>query len=549
MFQFQSLALWNFNAPVETREFQITNCSSVELDVGCTNVGRLIQKLHIKHVGILNFTNILYKDRNQLPEHITFENIGLIPEIPTKIFKQMKNPIATSYTCSINTGAIAVNYVKFSYVNIGTISTGAFQNLTDVKNFTWDNVNIDKVEPLGIQVQMENYNTFNITNCLLKNVQYKAFDIKSTKINLVDSDIEEIFPNGFQVTSLEFDFLNNTVHKLHSFGFTILSQNVSFLNNVFVSLKTSALQGIGPGLLQNVFLNFGQLHFTYNFKNNSIYHADIGSLHPDWNAYKNVKSSLNIVFNSLSCECKELAWIVMKDGLGDEFSSLMKFNHHYLDVRNKNMCLDLNTPCQLPIIVVAGRYHLTSGLCNSKISAKDLCAKYNPKNRADYGFGPSARMFLKRWKNHFPVEEQEDEDFEDFEYPSYYEIQPKMDVRKNARSIFNIPSVAIRNVTEKKSKDFDQVFQITTTPGTHVQQIKHETPIEADSNVEINADQEKEDLLQKIEMNDEETRTHITDKQYNEMQNFADRVSLIHTNGKKSVIYFNLYGNLVEVDE
>ncbi|GLV34271.1 hypothetical protein CBL_00202 [Carabus blaptoides fortunei] len=561
-----NFVLWNFNAPAEIRDLRFTNCSSVEIDLTCTNVGRMIESLHILNVGTLNFTNILYKDWAQLPEKVNFENIKNIPLIPEKTFKQMKYPPASSYRCAVNTKP--VDTITFNNVRIGTIQKDAFHNMTEVKIFNWDNVRVNTMEPLAVKLEMEKDKMFKIINSSFKKLDYKALAIRSPDIQIIGNSFQEFPRNVIDATSFKFDFKNNTIEKVHSFAIILLSQDITIQYNNFTSMKTSALQGIGPGLLENAFMSFGQLKFTYNFNNNTILHSDIGGLNPDWIAYKNVRSYVNAGGNYLPCSCKELGWITLRGGLGDEFSEMMTFNAKYLDKTNHNLCL--NAPCSLPVTVMTGM-HITFGQCGATLPLASWCKKYNPRNTIDYGLGKSAKVVLNKWQNDFPAqqsntEEQSSEDLDELErifelslktedvYSDPQSMGHKYINGKQKESFFKIEKTSFQNGDSSTALPNNiieaigsNVYNATVVPDIYFDE--NDTLSENSTELSYNMDIRNG-------MKDHQNVTHgssqhnIDRKEFDDGQkNFLkESYNQWQAARKKRMVYFKVYGNMMTVE-
>lgn len=522
----------------------------------------MIESLHIQNVGTLNFTNIIYKDTHQLPEKVIFENIKSMPLIPEKAFKQMKYPPASSYRCAVNTKP--VDTITFTNVHIGTIQKDAFHNMTDVKVFDWDSVHVETMEPLAVQVEMEKDKSFRIINSHFKKLDYKAFNARSSSIQIIGNSFQELPRNVIDATSFQFDFKNNTMEKVHSFAIILLSQDITIQYNNFTSMKTSALQGIGPGLLENAFMSFGQLKFTYNFNNNTILHSDIGGLNPDWIAYKNVRSYVYASGNYLPCSCKELGWITLRSGLGEEFSDMMTFNSKYLDKTNHNLCL--NAPCPLPVTVMAAM-HIKFGQCGATLPLASWCKKFDARNTKDYGLGKSAKVVLNKWQNDFLSEQSntEEESYEDLdELERIFELSRKTeDVYSDShRYIIGKPKESFFKIEKTSFQDGDSpttvpnalieavgngVFNATIAPDIYFDEngTLSENSTELAYNIDVRNGVKGQQSASRESLQHKVDKKEFDDGQKNFLKESYEQWQAAR---KKRMVYFKVYGNMMTLE-
>lgn len=275
------------------------------------------------------------------------------------------------FKCSIQ--GMPVNTIFFTDIGqINKIEHHAI-NLTDMSWFTWHNVTINEIEPLGMQVFMEKDKQFTIKQSQVSKVGYRGIILRAHSIFFNQTDILEIEKFGITATVYWFDFTNSKIGIVHPKGFHLLAQNVNIMNNSFSQLEPKAFHGIGPGLLENALVSFGRLRFTYVFSKNKILQANVGSLNPDWEAYKNVKTFLNFTLNHLPCSCSELGWVNLDDGIGSGLADTVSFSTRIMEKKSQNMCVD--APCLLPLGVMS-IMHFVNGSCQKASGLKEVCNKF-----------------------------------------------------------------------------------------------------------------------------------------------------------------------------
>ncbi|GLV34769.1 hypothetical protein CBL_09250 [Carabus blaptoides fortunei] len=261
----------------------------------------------------------------------------------------------------------------FRNVHLDSIEREAFHNLTDMKNFTMENVTINKMHAAAIQVFMVKNSEMRIINSNFGLMEYLSIFVRGDKLSFAHNSVKEMYSNALNATVYDFVFVNNSVGWMHSAALAVLAQNVKILDSSFNYLASGSFQAVGPGLPENALRGFGRLKFIYEFNNNLIESLEVGSLHPDWQAYNNVGSVIKVTYNAIKCTCAELAWLGSKEGFGRDFSALEKFHETVLNVGNNNICSD--APCILPIEAVRMMI-IQDGRCMHSVTQEFMCQQY-----------------------------------------------------------------------------------------------------------------------------------------------------------------------------
>ncbi|KAF2895526.1 hypothetical protein ILUMI_10649 [Ignelater luminosus] len=324
--------IWNFNSPATIHSLTIKNCDTLRLSFTCSSENKPIQWLKIQNIRYLE---ILQPTVSHNPPQIYFENIGHVETIPRHTFVQIKK---TVHKPSCVVPANDLNGIFFKNVHIGTIETEAFKNLTDMKQFSWFNVSVARINLNAIYLSFENGARGSMDKCTLEVVEPIAMRIIGEGFTISRGTIGALWGSGINGTIYEFRFSNNTVGTIQANGIAILALNVEIVDNTFQMLESGAFQKISPGLLHDSRRNFGKLMFSYKFSNNVLQHVEDGGIRPDIIAYKNVAAEVIFSYNTLQCSCEGLTWLGADVDLGYGFSVLKDFNTMILDPRNSNMC-------------------------------------------------------------------------------------------------------------------------------------------------------------------------------------------------------------------
>lgn len=280
--------------------------------------------------------------------------------------------------------------IIFRNTKIGTLEKEAFHNLTNMKTFIFENVTINKVEANSALVFLEQDTDMTINNSNISTLEFESFHVRAKKFNFINNHVKEFHAKSIKASVYDFEFYNNVVGWVHCGAFSILAQNVKISDNHFKYLGTCALQNISPGLPVNALVGFGNLDFTYVFNYNYIDSLEVGSLNPDWKAYRKIGGYLTVKYNALKCTCAELAWLGTKEGYGRDFSSLDDFHEKILNLTNNNVCID--TPCSLPVDAVRHMV-IKDGRCYHNWTAEELCEIYYPSSTVEAMTGTTGRVF------------------------------------------------------------------------------------------------------------------------------------------------------------
>lgn len=336
----------------------------------CTSEGRKIESVHISNVTNLTIVPLVHGLQQSAPEMI-FENIQNMESILSRTFLQIKRYPFSKFGCA--TPVKDLESIVFRNVHIDSIEREAFHNLTNMKNFTMENVTVNKMHAAAIQVFMMKNSEMRIIRNNFGVMEYLSIFVRGDKLFFAHNSVTEMYSNALNATVYDFSFVNNSVGWMHCAALAVLAQNVKILDSSYNYLASGSFQAVGPGLPENSLRGFGRLKFTYEFNNNLIESLEVGSLHPDWQAYKNVGSVIKVTYNAIKCTCAELAWLGSKEGFGRDFSLLERFHETVLKVENNNICSD--APCILPIEAVRLMV-VRNGRCLHNITQEYMCKQY-----------------------------------------------------------------------------------------------------------------------------------------------------------------------------
>lgn len=329
--------LWQFNSPGTITSLTISNCQKLQISFTCINENKPIQWLKIKDVQHLE---IIRPTITHNPPKMIFENIKRLDVLPRETFVQIKK---TVYKPGCFIPVSDLNSIIFKNVNIGTIETEAFKYLSDMENFIWENVSVDKVSFGAVKLEFKEKSKALLKGCDLEVVEPMGFQISGPALSMVQSRYGNLWGSSVNGTIYDFEFNNNTVRNIQAGAISVLAQNVYMVDNHFESIESGAFKKIGPGLLHDSQTNFGRLKFIYHFSNNLIEHVQDGGIRPDIEAYDNVSADIVYKYNTLQCSCESLSWMGADVDLGKGFSVLKDFNAMVLDPLNSNKCSF--TPC------------------------------------------------------------------------------------------------------------------------------------------------------------------------------------------------------------
>lgn len=301
MFQDITFYLNAFSSPGNIESLVIRNCTKVNLLVRCTGEKRnwlTVDILNIKHL-ILERTNFV----SSVSPYFNLKNIDYIESIPSFTFSQYIKPIHTS-GCFVPSR----DFGNFSMtnVNVDTVESNAFYMPSGFGVFEMTNVTIKRLQSSAIMIRYENNGRFIMKNSNFGILEHLAVQLFVKNVTIHNNKFIEISSSGINGSIENFSFTDNTVNTLQPHGFSILSQKVFIQNNKIEYLKSGALEKISPGLLEDSGRNFGSLKFTYLFKENYVNFLDAGSLNPDVDAYNNVRSEVDVIWNQFTCNCEDV---------------------------------------------------------------------------------------------------------------------------------------------------------------------------------------------------------------------------------------------------
>ncbi|XP_050301705.1 uncharacterized protein LOC126739919 [Anthonomus grandis grandis] len=362
-----TLYINQFTAPQTLQDFKIQNCQSVTILTRCSNENKPIKTLQIANVAHLSIQRAPYEP--WLPPTVIFENISYIDEIPAKTFGQIDKSI---YTTGCFVHPIEFQNVLFKNVTIGAIKSEAFVAHHNFHNFTFLNVTVGTIQTSAINIRHDLSGQFEIMHSNIKEIEPLGIRIYGKKAVFAMNDLKEVASSGINATTEHFYFTGNTVGTLQAQAFAVLSTNIYILDNNFQSVKCGAFEKLSPGLLQDSGRNFGKLNFIYDFSKNTLHDLEIGSLHPDYASYENVRTEMMFGKNKIMCSCENLGWLflpaVMDQLIGGPFYEMV------MDDSYGNMCANMhNSSCKFHISVV--NKLIQCGKCLSNITLKEECEK------------------------------------------------------------------------------------------------------------------------------------------------------------------------------
>ncbi|CAG9770489.1 unnamed protein product [Ceutorhynchus assimilis] len=375
-----------FSAPSNIDSLKIQNCNTLSLATRCSGEMRPISKLEIYNIKNLIFQRLQYD--SMLPPTVIFENVSNIDSIPTKSFNQI---IKSYYSVGCYVQPKDFQNVYFRNVTIDTIQSDAFVALNQFKNFSFIGVNIKRIQTHGIRLMQDFKGGFEMKNCVIDTLEYMALQIYGKRTIFADNHFSKISSSGINGTMEDFYFTDNFVETLYPLAFSILGTNIFILQNNFLYMKSSALESLSPGLIQDSGRNFGKLRFVYDFSKNTLSFTEAGSLHPDYVSYENVQTEMMFSRNKILCSCDNLGWLFSPLGHGPNTAQIETFYEMVLDEAYGNEC---DHTCKLPVRVVEEM--IECGKCLSNVSLEYICDKNNKATTAiAVGFNDS-EIFVTR---------------------------------------------------------------------------------------------------------------------------------------------------------
>lgn len=331
----------------------IQNCQTLRLSFLCNNANFPLQSVTVANIKNLSIipSNLIHN-----PPAIEFKNVENIDFLPADTFFQTRR---STYRQTCFLPIQDLQEITFDNVHFGTIETGAFANLTDIKTFKWHNVSIDRIQTSAVQVHMSEDSEMTLIDNKFDVLEHLAFRLTTSTLTIANSTFGHLYGSAINGTISYFNFINNKVTTIDSNGIQMLTYQVTIINNYFNYLYSNALLKISPGLLFDSRRNFATIMFGYEFTNNKIKYSDVGGINPDFDAYKNVASNITIKYNQFECSCKKLGWMSNNMEYQHGFLHIHKFyNNYFLNVTNRNYCqLD---KCNLPLNFAQNK------MCNDK---------------------------------------------------------------------------------------------------------------------------------------------------------------------------------------
>lgn len=356
-----ALFINQFQAPSNIENLKIQNCDSLTLSTRCSAEVRPIQKLEVVNVNVLTFQRLAFTA--MLPPTVIMENITHVDTIPTGTFNQMEKAYHTSgcYAASVDFQNL---YLK--NVTIDLVQSNAFVGMKQFKNFSWVNVQVNRLQTSAIRLNSGLNGGFEMRNSTVRIVEPLGVQVFGRRGVLAGIHFQEIASSGINGTLEDFYFVNNYVEMMEPQGLTVLAMNTLILDNHFEHMKSGALEKLSPGLIQGLGTNFGKLKFIYDFSNNVVSRMDFGSLHPDYVSYENVPTQMMFSRNHFACDCDNVKWLFSFTN-----SFLETFYEMVLDEGYDNVCLGYDRECQVNLMQVRGM--VDCGQCVKNFSLTSLC--------------------------------------------------------------------------------------------------------------------------------------------------------------------------------
>lgn len=304
------------------------------------------------------------------PQTIEFENITNLEYIPENTFSQNKKDL---YYRKGNRCINLPNNLEnlyFNKVNIGVIAPNAF-DLKDLKNFSWNEVNIKRVQHLAVQLKFNKGGNFSISKSNFEVCENLAFKLFATQAIFVENKFIELYSVAINATSEIFIFNANNVNNMQAYAISLLAEHVQITKNKFEYLETNAFAKISPGLMYFSPRNFGHLFFTYEFSNNFVNFMGAASLNPDVQAYNNVATEIKFDRNVFHCSCENLGWLFSGSGYGYTTKLLQDFYDNVIEEDNNNQCED--APCKSTLSLKSARDFIKNRRCFENRTLENLC--------------------------------------------------------------------------------------------------------------------------------------------------------------------------------
>lgn len=360
---FQDVALFinQFQAPSNIENLKIQNCDFLTLSTRCSSEVRPVQKLEVVNIGVLTFQRLGFT--SMLPPTVIMENVSHVDFIPTGTFNQMEKPYQSSgcYAAFLDFQNL---YLK--NVTIDLVQSNAFVGMKQFNNFSWVNVQVNRLQTSAIRLNLGLNGGFEMRNCTVKMVEPLGVQVFGRSGVFAGTHFQEIASSGINGTLEEFYFVNNYVELMEPQGLALLAMNTLIVDNHFEHMKSGALEKLSPGLIQGLGTNFGKLKFIYDFSNNVVSRMDFGSLHPDYISYENVPTQMMFSRNHIACDCDNVKWLF---SFTNNF--LETFYEMVLDEEYANVCLGYDRECQVSLMQVKGIVDCSQ--CVQNFSLSNLC--------------------------------------------------------------------------------------------------------------------------------------------------------------------------------
>ncbi|KAK7870653.1 hypothetical protein R5R35_009143 [Gryllus longicercus] len=340
------------NLPQKMKSLTIQNCKNVQLSFtfNFTTDGSISTTLALKN--IVNVTLLPSLEEVILPRRLILEHICLIKSI-------------RSYSFSKIWGSIVLHNITIDH-----LETDSFIHLVIEESMKWDNVRIKVLDTNALNDI--GASEFTISNSYIGIFELLSFQVRSKKVIIENSRIDDIRFNAIIVLADVFHLVNNTgFNVVMPNAFNILAREVIINENNFTYLQTEALERIGPTLMEE---DLGD-KVIYSFQNNYIGIADIGSLHVSLLDYIQSGAVMLIGNNTFSCSCTHLGWLGLPAPRDHHFKELYEFHERLLSSEENNTCSGV--PCFLPISILRDLVKVQT-VCAVNLTGAELCAMFPP---------------------------------------------------------------------------------------------------------------------------------------------------------------------------
>nr|CAD7267913.1 unnamed protein product [Timema shepardi] len=133
-------------------------------------------------------------------------------------------------------GASGVSTISIRRSFISELPIFALYNMTGLRTFELDNVNLGNIKSQSLHLQMDNYQSrFIMTNCTIQRIEQDGINVATDKIELVNCTINQLETSSFQMKAFDELHLESCVFGewLSQQSFLISSPYININQNIF----------------------------------------------------------------------------------------------------------------------------------------------------------------------------------------------------------------------------------------------------------------------------------------------------------------------------